>query len=68
MFQLAKLSSDDMNAVINMKFLGSSEGKKASGSTFSLKFDIATVDIPKSHLLDPSSCIIVVSTSLPFSF
>ncbi|CAA7400736.1 unnamed protein product [Spirodela intermedia] len=40
LMQLARLSSDDMNAVNNMKFLGGSDSKKATGSGFSLKFDI----------------------------
>ncbi|XP_078440805.1 SNARE-interacting protein KEULE-like [Wolffia australiana] len=41
LMQLARLSSDDMNAVNNMKFLGGSDGKKTTTSTFSLKFDLA---------------------------
>ncbi|KAK9270270.1 hypothetical protein L1049_025847 [Liquidambar formosana] len=41
MMQLAKLSSDDMNAVNNMRLLeGSSDAKKSSIGAFSLKFDV----------------------------
>ncbi|XP_073103119.1 SNARE-interacting protein KEULE isoform X4 [Elaeis guineensis] len=40
LMQLAKLSSDDMNAVNNMRYLGGLATKKTSGgSKFSLKFD-----------------------------
>ncbi|KAL2902271.1 SNARE-interacting protein KEULE [Bienertia sinuspersici] len=40
MMQLAKLSSDDMNAVNNMKLLGTPpEAKKSSIGAFALKFD-----------------------------
>ncbi|THU60436.1 hypothetical protein C4D60_Mb07t12690 [Musa balbisiana] len=39
--ELAQLSSDDMIAVNNMRYLGGSDTKKASGSGFSLKFDIS---------------------------
>ncbi|XP_072971201.1 SNARE-interacting protein KEULE-like [Typha angustifolia] len=39
LMQLAKLSPDDMNAVNNMRYLGGLDGKKTSGSGFSLKFD-----------------------------
>ncbi|XP_074558234.1 SNARE-interacting protein KEULE-like isoform X2 [Curcuma longa] len=41
LMQLAQLSSDDMIAVNNMRYLGTSDNKKASGSTFSLKFDMS---------------------------
>ncbi|KMZ76137.1 Syntaxin binding protein 2 [Zostera marina] len=40
LMQLAGLASDDMNAVNNMKYLAGGDAKKASGSTFSLKFDV----------------------------
>lgn len=49
-FQLAKLSPDDMNAVNNMRYLGGLDGKKTSGSGFSLKFDSQKVnnnDLPR---------------------
>ncbi|PWA44801.1 sec1/munc18-like (SM) proteins superfamily [Artemisia annua] len=40
LMELARLSSDDMKAVYNMKFLeGSSEAKKKSSCVFSLKMD-----------------------------
>lgn len=39
LFQLARLSQDDMHAVKNMKYLGGSDIKKPSGGVFSLKFD-----------------------------
>lgn len=43
-FQLARLPSDDMNAVYNMRFLeGSSDAKKNSIGAFSLKFDVHKV-------------------------
>lgn len=43
-FQLAKLSPDDMNAVNNMTYLGGLATKKTSGgSKFSLKFDTQKV-------------------------
>ncbi|KAL6007963.1 STXBP unc-18 S1 [Asimina triloba] len=38
LMQLARLPSDDMNAVKNMRYLAGSESKKTSG-VFSLKFD-----------------------------
>ncbi|URE15790.1 SNARE-interacting protein KEULE [Musa troglodytarum] len=41
LMELAQLSSDDMIAVNNMRYLGGSDTKKASGSGFSLKFDIS---------------------------
>lgn len=45
-FQLARLPSDDMNAVYNMRFLeGSSDTKKNSIVPFSLKFDVHKVYI-----------------------
>ncbi|XP_008798533.1 SNARE-interacting protein KEULE [Phoenix dactylifera] len=40
LMQLARLSSDDMNAVNNMRYLGGSDTKKTSGGAFSLKFDV----------------------------
>ncbi|KAL5721457.1 STXBP unc-18 S1 [Ranunculus cassubicifolius] len=41
LMQLARLSSDDMNAVNNMRLLeGASDNKKTSAGTFSLKFDV----------------------------
>ncbi|KAF6148130.1 hypothetical protein GIB67_011905 [Kingdonia uniflora] len=41
LMQLARLSPDDMNAVTNMRLLeGSSDAKKTSTSSFSLKFDV----------------------------
>ncbi|KAM0934713.1 putative sec1-like protein [Dioscorea sansibarensis] len=39
LMQLARLSRDDMNAVNNVRYMGGSDGKKASGGVFSLKFD-----------------------------
>ncbi|RWW29721.1 hypothetical protein GW17_00005759 [Ensete ventricosum] len=53
-FQLAQLSSDDMIAVNNMRYLGGSDTKKASGSGFSLKFDISKVTAcaPKFMIID----------------
>lgn len=39
MFQLARLSSDDMNAVHNMRHLTLADPKKTSGG-FSLKFEV----------------------------
>lgn len=45
-FQLAKLPPDDMNAVNNMRLLGgSSDTKKSSIATFSLKFDMHKVNV-----------------------
>lgn len=42
LMQLARLSSDDMNAVHNMRLLeGSADSKKSSTGTFSLKFDVS---------------------------
>ncbi|WCJ26050.1 Syntaxin-binding protein 1 [Euphorbia peplus] len=38
--KLARLPEDDMNAVRNMRLLGSPESKKSSAGTFSLKFDM----------------------------
>ncbi|XP_065858033.1 SNARE-interacting protein KEULE isoform X2 [Euphorbia lathyris] len=38
--KLARLPEDDMNAVRNMRLLGSPESKKTSTGTFSLKFDM----------------------------
>lgn len=43
--QLAKLPSDDMNAVNNMKLLAGADTKKRSIGAFSLKFDIHKVSI-----------------------
>ena len=43
LFQLARLSRDDMNAVNNVRYMGGSDGKKASGGVFSLKFDAQKV-------------------------
>ncbi|KAF5187505.1 Syntaxin-binding protein [Thalictrum thalictroides] len=41
LMQLARLSPDDMNAVHNMRLLeGSSDAKKNSAGSFSLKFDV----------------------------
>uniref|UniRef100_A0A1D1XCK2 SNARE-interacting protein KEULE n=1 Tax=Anthurium amnicola TaxID=1678845 RepID=A0A1D1XCK2_9ARAE len=40
LMQLARLSSDDMNAVNNMKYFGGPDSKKTSTVGFSLKFDI----------------------------
>ncbi|XP_024993886.1 SNARE-interacting protein KEULE-like isoform X1 [Cynara cardunculus var. scolymus] len=41
LMELARLPSDDMNAVYNMRFLeGSSDAKKNSIGAFSLKFDV----------------------------
>ncbi|KAI3727528.1 hypothetical protein L6452_16144 [Arctium lappa] len=41
LMELARLPSDDMNAVYNMRYLeGSSEAKKNSIGAFSLKFDV----------------------------
>lgn len=46
LFQLAKLSPDDMNVVNNMRLLeGASDTKKASLSGFALKFDGQKVNI-----------------------
>lgn len=41
LMQLAKLSSEDMKAVKNMKLLEGSDSRKTSHGTFSLKFDSA---------------------------
>ncbi|CAI9770317.1 unnamed protein product [Fraxinus pennsylvanica] len=41
LMQLAKLSSEDMKAVKNMKLLEGSDSRKTSNGTFSLKFDSA---------------------------
>lgn len=42
--QLAKLPPEDMNAVHNLRLLGgSSDTKKSSTGTFSLKFDMHKV-------------------------
>lgn len=59
-FQLAQLSSDDMIAVNNMRYLGGSDTKKASGSGFSLKFDISKVTAcaPKFMIIDLSLRVI----------
>ncbi|KMZ60329.1 Syntaxin binding protein 2 [Zostera marina] len=40
LMQLARLSSDDTNAVNNMKYLAGGDAKKTTGSAFSLKFDV----------------------------
>lgn len=43
-FQLARLPSDDMSAVYNMKYLEqASDTKKSSIGAFSLKFDVHKV-------------------------
>lgn len=42
-FQLAKLTTEDMNAVSNLKYLGGLDTNKASGGSFSLKFDAQRV-------------------------
>ncbi|PKA47665.1 Protein transport Sec1a [Apostasia shenzhenica] len=39
LMQLAKMSTEDMNTVTNLKFLGGLDTKKTSGGSFSLKFD-----------------------------
>nr|AQX44190.1 SNARE-interacting protein KEULE [Apostasia odorata] len=39
LMQLAKMSTEDMNTVANLKFLGGLDTKKTSGGSFSLKFD-----------------------------
>ncbi|KAK8945913.1 SNARE-interacting protein KEULE [Platanthera guangdongensis] len=39
LMQLAKLSTEDMSTVSNLKYLGGLDTKKASGVNFSLKFD-----------------------------
>lgn len=44
LFQLARLSRDDMNAVNNVRHMGGSDGKKTSG-VFSLKFDAQKVKL-----------------------
>lgn len=45
-FQLARLQSDDITAVNNMRLLGgASDIKKSSTGAFSLKFDINKVNI-----------------------
>ncbi|EEF51007.1 SNARE-interacting protein KEULE [Ricinus communis] len=40
LMKLAKLPEDDMNAVNNMRLIGSLESKKGSAGAFSLKFDL----------------------------
>ncbi|KAG9445398.1 hypothetical protein H6P81_016738 [Aristolochia fimbriata] len=40
LMQLARLSPEDMNCVNNLRYLSGTDSKKASGSSFSLKFDV----------------------------
>ena len=45
-WQLAKLPPEDMNAVTNMRLLGTApDSKKSSLGSFSLKFDIHKVKL-----------------------